>query len=233
MFMQGKYRTEKTKNRSKFYILLSVVFVVLMFKWGIPAIINFMANSGGPSTVNTKEKDIIPPQVPLLSALSEATNSAKLVVDGYTEAGAKVELFVNDISTSIDKAKDDGSFKLEGKLADGQNRIQVKAYDEANNESQSIVKLITLDIKPVELTIDAPKDGTEYFGNNNRVVDIKGSISKPGAEAVINGAYVVVDDNGKFLNRFQLADGANKIEIVATDKAGNTTTKELNLNFTP
>jgi len=229
--MAGRYKQSQNKNRSRFYILLSIVFVIVMYKWGLPIFMNLVA--GGGATRQDGNKDIIPPQTPIISALPDATNSARIVVEGYTEPDANIELLLNDQVEKIMKADTSGTFLFESLLRSGQNRIQLRAKDEANNESLSEVYLVTMDSKPIELIVSAPKDGSEYFGKINQVIDIKGEVDKSGSQITINNSFVMVDKNGAFVHRFMLSGGENIISIVATDKAGNTAEKSIRLIYTP
>ena len=229
--MAGRYKQSQNKNRSRFYILLSVIFVIVMFKWGLPLFMNLVA--GGGAIRRDENKDIIPPQTPIISALPNATNSARIVVEGYTEPDASVELLLNDQIEKIVKADMSGTFIFESLLKSGQNRIQLRAKDQDSNESLSEVYLVTMDSKPIELVVSAPKDGSEYFGRTNQVIDIKGEVDKTGCQITVNSSFVMVDKNGAFVHRFMLSGGENIINIVATDKAGNTTEKSIRLIFTP
>lgn len=229
--MPGRYKQSKNRKKSRFYILLSIIFVVVMFKWGIPLFMDFVAGNGA-QKVNTIV-DIIPPQSPVISALPEATNSANVVIEGFTEKGAQIELLVNDLVEKISVADETGAFTFESSLISGQNRVQLRAKDAAGNESMSEVSLVVFDNKPVELTVASPKDGSEYFGKNNQVIDINGSVNKTEAQVLINNSFVLVNRDGSFIHRFMLAGGENTIKVVALDKAGNTTEKNLKLVYTP
>ena len=230
--MIGKYRQAKTKSRSTYYIVLSVVFVIVMLKWGVPGFINLISGPSKKQPVSTYQ-DNLPPQTPVISALPEATNSAKIVVNGFTEKTVDTELYLNDALTDTKKSDDNGAFSLQGSLEKGANRVIVKARDSAGLSSQSEVIMITFDDKAVELTIDSPKDGSEFFGGNNQTVDISGSVSKPEATVIVNGSYTFVGKDGKFNQRIQLSNGDNNLTISATDKAGNKVEKSLKLTFTP
>ncbi|HCQ30857.1 TPA: hypothetical protein DIU27_00540 [Candidatus Collierbacteria bacterium] len=230
-YMSGRYRTSKEKNRSRFYILLSVIFVIVLLKWGIPFFIGVVAGDGAPR--QNIDKDIIPPQAPTLSALPEATNSASLLVEGYTEANASLDILINDKISLTDKAKDDGSFSSIATMDADSNRVQVRATDESGNVSISEVEIVLLDRKPVEISVSSPKDGTEFFGKNNQVVDIKGEVNKKDAQIIINSSFVVVEKEGVFVHRIQLQNGNNEIRVVASDKAGNSTEKVFSLVYTP
>ena len=119
----GRYRKSQEGNRSRFYMVLSVILIIVMFKWGFPLFVKVIA--GKAVEVSKKTDDIIPPQPPILSAVPEATNEGLITIDGFTEQGAKLELTVNDILNKTDKAKDDGSFSILANLNSGQNRVPV------------------------------------------------------------------------------------------------------------
>lgn len=192
---------------------------------------NLVAGNGASRVDNVK--DIIPPQEPLISALPEATNSSFVTVEGYTENLASVELLLNDLTDKITKADESGLFSLGVVLSSGQNRIQVRAKDEAGNESMSGVSLVTFDNKPVELVVTSPKDGNEYFGKLNQVIDIKGSVDKKDVQVLVNNSFVSVNSEGNFVHRIMLSDGENTLTIKASDKAGNMTEKALKIIYTP
>lgn len=229
--MAGRYRTSRESNRSRFYLLLSVVFVVIMFKWGIPFLMDVIAGKGEISQV--EDKDVIPPQTPLLSALPEATNSSSMVVEGYTETGASLEYLINDTISQIGKALEDGSFSTPVRLQAGSNRVYVRAIDEAGNASTSEVEIVVFDDKPVELIIISPKDGSEFFGKNSQIIEITGEVNKKDSQIVINNSFVLVDSLGKFIHRFQLSDRNNEINVIASDMAGNTDSKTIKILYTP
>src|SRR3989339_200543 len=105
--MDGRYRATKDKNKSRYFLLLSVVFVILMAKWGVPAMISAISGPEGRRAVQN-EKDIIPPQQPIFSALPEATNSANLSIEGFTEPDAFVELMVNEVASGTVRANESG-----------------------------------------------------------------------------------------------------------------------------
>ncbi len=229
--MSGRYRRAQEGNRSRFYFLLSAIFIFVIIKWGFPLFLKIIAGNAIDKT--QQEVDIIPPQTPLLSALPEATNEAEIMVEGYTEASAKLELTVNDVLTKTDTAKEDGSFLLSATIQTGNNRIQVRAVDTANNASLSEVKIVTLDKEPVTLTISSPKDGTEYIGKNSQSVEITGKVSKANVEVIANNSFVSVNRDGTFVHKLLLSQGENNIEIIASDKAGNTDKQTLKLTYSP
>lgn len=229
--MMGRYRKSQEGNRSRFYFLLSIVFVIVIVKWGFPFFIRIIAGEG--VAINKVDKDIIPPQMPILTPLPEATNEAAIIVEGYTEAGAKIELNINDVLSKTDNAKEDGSFRVEASIQNGQNRVQVRAVDGANNASMSEVKLVTLDKEPVAITVTTPKDGTEFIGKNSQMVDITGKTNKQGTQVLANNSFVDVSRDGSFTYKYLLNPGENEIKLVASDKAGNRDEKTIKLIYSP
>lgn len=229
--MVGRYRKSQEGNKSRFYILLSVVFIFAVIKWGFPLFVRVIAGNG--ATINKTETDIIPPQPPTLSAIPEATNEAAMTIEGYTEPNAQLELMVNDTLNKADKALEDGSFSLMATLVNGTNRVQVRAADTAGNSSLSEIKLVTVDREPIILTVTSPKDGTEYIGKNSQSIEITGKTSKANAQIMANNSFVDVNKDGTFIQRIQLNNGENIIKIVASDKAGNIDEQTIKVNFTP
>ncbi len=229
--MIGRYRRSQEGGKSRYYFFLSIIFIFVMIKWGFPLFIKVIAGKG--VQVSNKAEDIIPPQPPMLSAVPEATNSASILVEGYTEQGADVELMVNDTLNQKDKAKEDGSFSFNAALNSGANRVQVRAVDSANNSSLSEVKIVTVDKEPLVLSISSPKDSSEYIGKNNQSIDIVGKISKSSSQLVANSSFVDVGRDGTFVHKLLLTAGENTIKLVASDKAGNTDEKTIKVVYSP
>lgn len=229
--MRGQYRAKKERGRSRFYILLSIIFVAIMLKWGIPAFLNTVSGPEMQKKQSLNEKDIIPPQQPVLSAVPEATNSAKITLQGYTESGAQVELMVNDVVSGQTTADDSGLFSFDTTLKTGSNTIIVTAKDAAGNASMSPTTTITYDNTPVKLTVDSPKDGDTFFGQTNQTVTVSGKVSKSDSQVLVNNNFAQVGSDGAFSYRMTLTDGDNPIHVVATDKSGNTDDAMLTVVF--
>lgn len=229
-----RFSTRKRRGGSGIvWGVLAIVLVIVMFKWGLPWFIDILA---GPSALKApgvgSSEDIVPPQIPALSPLVEATNSAILKIEGYTEGNVVVDVFVNDAQVASTNSDDKGMFKSEFKLNEGSNKIQVTAKDNAGNSSQSVIKTVNFDKKGVEITVDSPKDGSEVFGQNNQNVTFSGKVSKPDASVNINGNYVRLDANGNFSSIVRLSQGDNNVSVKATDQAGNTAEKTVRVKLT-
>ena len=70
------------------------------------------------------------------------------------------------------------------------------------------------------------KEGSETIESS---AHISGTV-EPGSTVLVNGKPVPVDAQGKFLTTVPLSDGANKITVTVTDRAGNTKTVEKTVN---
>ena len=213
--------------------VLAVGLVMVMFKWGLPWFINILAGpSGQKATDINSSEDVLPPQIPVLSPLAEATNSATLKIEGYTESNVEVKILLNDAEATNTNSDDGGLFKAEVKLSPGNNKIQVVAKDGAGNTSQSVIKTINFDVKGVEITVDSPRDGSEIFGQSNQNVTFSGKVSKPDASVNINGNYVRLDATEGFSSIVRLNQGDNNVSVKVTDQAGNTAEKIVKVKLT-
>ena len=227
------FRERKSKKGSWIYIVLAIVLVFVMAKWGIAAFIDILAGpTNSKSSRQTQIEDRIPPQTPLLSALPDATNSANLKVEGFTQAEVDVGLIINDIKVGTAVADKDGAFSFKVNLKEGDNSIVANASDKSGSTSHSIAKTVILDTKSPEIKIDSPKDGSEFFGSKNQNVTISGKISESGVSLNLNNAFVRVGSDGTFSISFRLAEGDNTLTLSSTDEAGNTAQASLKLKLT-
>ncbi len=198
--------------------------------WGVPALIDIAAKGGG-KEIQNQNKDTIAPQKPSLSAIPEATNSAQIVVEGYTEAEVEAQLFLNQIPDEVVKTDSEGKFHFKLSLIKGENEVYVKAKDLAGNESESEKYQIIFDNKPLEILIESPNEGQEFFGIGGQKVSIKGKVNKHKVRLDINNLFVGVDKDGKFEAKVKLVEGENVVKLKARDKAGNVAEKELKLFY--
>lgn len=109
-------------------------------------------------------------------------------------------------------------------LADGEHTVSIEASDFDGNAATATTVKFTVDTIPPTLTITNPTDG---LVTNKAALVVSGktddATSKP-VTVTVNGAAVAVNSNGTFSKELTLVNGINTITIVATDKAGKTTT---------
>ncbi len=137
--------------------------------------------------------------------------------------------------SSITKTAVTGGYKCTCKpasaLKDGTHTISVTAIDNDGNTSAAKTSTFTVDTVPPTLSITAPAEG---LATNKTTVTVTGktddATSKP-VTVTVNGAAATVGTDGSFSKDVSLSNGANKITIIATDKAGKTTTVVRNVTL--
>ena len=229
-----RYSYRSKRNRSgPVYFVLTVLFVFFMVKWGVPLFVDLVA---GPTGIKggllSSSEDNVPPQIPVLSALPEVTNSAEVTIEGYTEPKAEVSVWRNGEMVASDKSDDQGAFKIKVNLSEGENRIQVKARDEKGNESESMLKTIIYDKSEITIMIESPVDGVEIFGKNSQNLTVSGKVSQSEATVTVNGNFARVDGEGKFSVVIRLNEGDNDLLVKAVGRAGNAAEKTVKVRLT-
>lgn len=224
---------KKNFRMAVIFIILTVAVVVILAVVGIPAVgkvAGFISGLRGSNSAITSN-DKTPPAPPTLAAFPDFTNQQTMNVTGSAEPGATVKLTFNGVEQEVVVDKD-GNFTFQDiKLLDGENSFSAIATDQTGNISQkTMIKKITYDNKPPILSIDSPADGSKFFGSGQRQVTIQG-FTDSGANITINERIVSVDDSGKFQYTLTLSNGDNKFNVKSVDPAGNSTEKEITLNF--
>ncbi|MFA5780030.1 MAG: LysM peptidoglycan-binding domain-containing protein [Elusimicrobiota bacterium] len=84
-------------------------------------------------------------------------------------------------------------------------------------------KEIFVDKTPPALKIDEPVDGTKFA---DKTIKIKGT-AEAKSLVDINGAYVTIDPDGKFISDISLTSGENVIKVNSKDPSGNISTVSI------
>ena len=225
---------KRNVKRAVMFVIFTIIIIVLLFIVGIPlfgkftVFISDLKNGGKSLTKN----DTTPPAPPKFNYFPAFTNQAAVSVSGTVEPGTTVKLFfgMNSQETLADK---NGNFVFNINLADGDNNFLALAVDTSGNTSQKTKDYkIILDTKPPVLTISSPSDGSSFFGSNQKQITIQGT-TDANSQITVNDRIVSVDDTGKFQYTTTLNDGGNTFTIKSNDQAGNTTEKNITLNFSP
>ena len=231
-------RTEGKKLMRQTWMLIAITIVsmVAIFKWGVPAIINMAVFLGdiNSSSQPIGQEDTLAPTPPILSSLPIATTSGMLSITGYTEADSTVKLFRSGEELSETVTDESGDFLFTDiELLEDENSFYAVAYDGAENESEQSNRVsIIFDTEAPELMVDSPDDGSEYYGEAKRTVTVSGTTDS-GAEVKVNDYHAVVSASGSFSTRLRLEEGENTIKVVAVDDAGNETEASLTVRYTP
>lgn len=227
----------KRLMRQTYLIIAAIILLILGIIFvGIPALIKiavFLGDIRASSTPITQE-DTIPPATPQMTTPPTATTSAKINLSGYAEASSTVELYQNNSQVNEVLTDTNGTFEFISIALDpGTNRFYIKAVDAAGNQSPpSPVNTVIFDPNAPTINLDQPDDGQQFFGPSEQKITIKGNTDSD-TTIKVNDRLAVVDSNGNFSLNYQLSEGDNRLTITATDKAGNTTTQEVSVKFTP
>jgi len=223
-------------KQTGYLVILTLVLLFLIVRFGIPAIINMAVFLGDlkASGQPIGQTDTLAPAPPVLDQLPTATTSAKIDIRGYGESQTEVTLYRygNELSESV--IGDDGNFAFSDlPLEEGENSFYVVAIDSSGNESgQSNRVTILYDTTPPELTMATPLDGTQVYGELKRNIEVRG-VTDPEAEVMINDYFSVVGSDGSFSTRLKLEEGDNIIVVIASDEAGNETKEEIHVRYSP
>jgi hypothetical protein len=155
--------------------------------------------------------DTQPPLLEIAGPLNgQYTNQDPVSVRGTSEPTAVVT--VNGYKAFMTN----NVFEMLLGLSEGANTIIVTAVDRAGNAASRTLT-VHLDTSPPDLTLFTPRDG--LWTNQSRVL-VNGA-TEDGATVSINGQNTNVVST-VFNGYLNLREGANRIDVVARDRAGNT-----------
>jgi bacillopeptidase F len=240
--MAYRYRSRLEKTESKRFarqaLLLGIatlVLLVILIIIGIPALTKLAVYfSGGKASGGTEPEDVVAPFSPQINTPPEATSSATVSLSGYAEAGSEVVLTSDDVTIQKTIVDASGSFVLSNiQLQQGTNSFSLTSIDQAGNESAPTPLIhIDFDDEKPKLTISEPNDEQKFFGSGERLITITG-VTDQDAQITFNNRSLVVDSSGSFTTSHELQEGESQLEIVATDKAGNSTTSIVKVSYQP
>ncbi len=224
---QGK----KIARQSVAMIVFSIVAVLVFFLVIMPRLINLFFNFLGTGDISFKEKDEVPPQVPIILPFPDSIKDAVLTIEGFAEAKSKVVVVKNGEQTDEIVVDDKGSFEYQLTLTEGENKLSFYGVDEAGNESNTTNDMfINLDNEAPILELENLTDGQEILAKENQNYAIKGK-TEPHSKLHINDRSVYVDGEGSFKFSYYLQEGDNELKFKIEDRAGNVTEQTLMVKF--
>jgi len=224
-------RNEETVTKKTVFMgFLTILVIILVILFGLPLLVKFSVFLGNTKKNDSLEEKAVPPLAPRLILPYEATNSANISINGFSESGVEVELYKNEISIGKTQVTENGDFVFKDiTLEEGDNSFSAIANSKnAGSSDGSIPMLISYDNKIPELKLTNPteKELTVDYAD----FDIIGETEK-GVNVTINGKLAVVDDSGKFKLKMQLNMGKNELEVVARDIAGNESKSKVTITY--
>lgn len=229
-----RHKNKQAMRQSVVYGILSIIFVLGMVKWGVPALVRVVSYSKGGSGQITKDKgDMVPPQAPVITnSVPEATFSASIRIAGKAPLDTSVKLVVNGDDKGETKVDDAENFEFGSvNLSEGENVILLTSIDKDGLESNQVRLEVKRDDTAPEVEILSPGEDSEVFGRENQNVVIEGKASESDINVWVNG-HIVVDVSGEnFKYRTRLNEGMNEFNVEVEDRAGNKATKLVRINF--
>jgi len=224
---------QKTKKHLLLSILGIILVLLLMFKFGIPLLINISLFLSGTKSTQEQSQNYNPSFIapPILNPFPQATSSANVIIMGIASKDQTISLYINDSLVDSIKTKDNGTFSFKQTISTRENTIKAKAI--VGNKESEFSNSITTSFKsdPPSLKISSPSDG-QSFSKDQNIVDVKGTTDSD-VKITVNGFWAITDDSGNFSYKLPLQNGENKIKIVATDTAGNKKELEIKVTYNP
>jgi bacillopeptidase F len=227
-------RINNNLKKQTIHIVIGIIGIILFLLFfgthlliGISALLEKLSNSKDP-LADSQEMIYLAP--PVLNPIEDATNKNSIEVSGYmTSDNSTVQLYVNGKLYGKLKPSTDNTFIFANvKLDQGQNEIKARSFTSDNQKSDFSNSIeIEYLIKNPELEINSPSDG-QIFKKDQGHIRISGK-TDPSAKVTVNDFWAITNDNGDFYYLYSLKDGDNNLKITSTDKAGNKTTKEINI----
>ncbi|HEY4602222.1 MAG TPA: S8 family serine peptidase [Cerasibacillus sp.] len=160
-------------------------------------------------------------------AESFVTNEANMTIEGTASPTTTIQLLNNGEEVGSADIGENGTFSFDMELTEGVNEFKAVSIQNGGKTGESETVTVTLDTVNPELSIDSPRNNDK---TNRETVTVEGSVADENLDSVtVNGQKTKINDNGTFAKRILLDNGANEIEVVAVDLAGNTTTKTVTL----
>lgn len=115
-------------------------------------------------------------------------------------------------------------YQLQTALKDGTHTLTINAKDNDGNSAVTKTITFTVDTIPPSLTVTAPTDNLK---TNQSTLTVSGTTTDATSKPVtitVNGSAATVNSDGSWSTTVTLKSGANTITVIATDKAGKTST---------
>lgn len=231
----ARIQDKKATRRGVLLLLLSFLLFAGLLFFGIPALAKFanLIVNLQTSSQPAEKEDKTPPSPPVFfTVVSRITREEILSLDGSTEGGTTVFIYLNDDKIRELTVAENGNFSLELSLATGENTIFAKAKDEAGNESGESGKIkIAYDSEAPSLEIIQPQDGASFSGTENSII-VKGKTEKD-TRLTVGDRLAIISPDGNFSQKIALVEGENIIVITVKDGGENETEKTLKVTYTP
>jgi TolB-like protein len=164
----------------------------------------------------------------------QVTNNIRFEIQGeVTDDSYARDIVINDDPEFIELSAPKIAFSKEVKLTKGINTIKIQSIDLMGKSSEKTVRVIA--------DFEGPALNIENFSNGDTVdeagIVLKGALADASGITGLKVNHAALTYNKAkrvaFAVPLELQRGENKITLVASDVAGNTTTGELTLKYIP
>jgi hypothetical protein len=168
------------------------------------------------------------------------TSPASLTTLGVTPVTVRGEVDDANVVLTVNGAPVpivNGTFEAAVNLTEGFNDIVARAVDAKGGEATGSV-VVSLDLTPPYLTVQAPEEGdivrSPVITVTGLVNDIvRGTVSAEQAHVTVNGVQAVVSNRSYMAAEVPVQVGANEITVTASDAVGNTETTRVHVVYEP
>lgn len=223
---QGK----KTVRRSLWMIFLAVGGSLLFLFVLMPQLIQLFFRIIGTGELSLESSDTVPPQIPVVSPLPEATKESSITVEGFGEPESDVVFVVNGQEMGKTAVDGSGAFTYTLDLTEGENSVNVYGVDAAGNESNSRQLMVAYDTQAPTLAFEDLEDGKQVMLRQNQTLEIRGE-TEPKSQLTLNERSIFVGSDGTFRTTYHLNEGENALLFTVTDLAGNRTERKVTVSF--
>jgi len=150
--------------------------------------------------------------------------AAKVTVRGRVQDPHPGPVTVNGREVKLDES---GWFETDVELKDGRNVIRIVSRDSVGNEAEPVELVVTADRSGPALTLAELPPETD-----DERVTIRGSVGEDGCIVQVGGKDALVTGRD-FRAEVALTVGANRIEVRATDRVGNESSKHVSITRRP
>jgi len=232
----SRTQTRRYTRQAIIFFILTLALIIAIIFFGLGFFVKgagFLLNLRSANTAdNTTSTDTTPPP-PQLFPIIEATNSGSINIQGFSQPGNEITLFQNSKSLKTQVADQDGNFTFSLiALESGENRFWATAKNQGQDSQLSNQIATVLDQTPPSLTISSPEPNTNLFGPQEKTVTVQGK-TEPDTALYLNNRFISINQDAEFSTTVSLKEGNNPLHFKAVDLSGNTTEKDISVNYVP
>lgn len=219
------------KLKLTLFLIVGLIFGIILLFVFLGPMIGSLLGSLSVHRNDVQDSYRIAPPAPILSNVPTASNKDTITINGFSEAGSSIKIFLNGPVVGTTIADKQGSFTVGNlKLINGKNTLYAKSENQNGNESdKSQTYTIIKDNKKPEIKITEPLHDSTVSNLNSRVT-VKGSINEK-AQVFVNDRKAIVRGDNTFELLLGVKPGDVDLKVKAIDEAGNEKIETIKIKF--